>query len=356
MKIRNFFTVVCLLLLFQSYAAAEEQRPFIYTIVKGDTLWDIAERFIDDPFYWPKIWADNPYIENPHLIFPGQKLRIHENHIEILAVDDGVAVPADVQPAEEAGEVVAEESQDLSPEPTTGLVLSSSEESVLVSTFGGARSFIAGEEIDNLGTLVDSTDNKILISENDVVFLEMRNLAEIAPGDLYDLVNLGKEVVHPISRKSIGYQSIKVGTVEITGVTPSVAVGFVTDSPREIVRGTKVRKYQQIPEKIALKDAAEVLQGYVVSADEGKLALGQWDVIHVDIGSDTGLEAGNQLDILRDRQASKFALDRKGLKLPDIDLGDAVVLEVGPRYAEALITSISNLPIYRGDKVETKTK
>ncbi|PLX71785.1 MAG: hypothetical protein C0614_14275 [Desulfuromonas sp.] len=352
MKIKNFFAVVCLLLLFQPCAEAEDQRPFVYTIVKGDTLWDISERFIDDPFYWPKIWADNPYIENPHLIFPGQKLRIHKNHIEILPAEDAVAVSAELSPAEEAGGSVPEENF----APATDLDLSSSEELVMVSTFGGARSFIADEEIDNLGTLIDSTDNKILISENDVVFLEMRNLAEIAPGDLFDFVNLGKEVAHPISRKSIGYQSVKVGTVEITGVTPSVAVGIVTDSSREIVRGTKVRRYQAVPDKIALKDADEALQGYVVSADEGKLALGQWDVIHVDIGSEAGLEVGHQFDILRDRQASKFALDRKGLKLPDIDLGDAVVIEVRPRYAAALVTSISNLPIYRGDKIETKTK
>jgi len=353
MRIRSFFTVVCLLLLFQSYAAAEDQRPFVYTIVKGDTLWDIAGRFIDDPFYWPKIWADNPYIENPHLIFPGQQLRIHKDHIEILPAEETVSEAAEVQPAEEAG--VVEENQDFL-EPVAGLDLPSSEELELVSSFGGARSFIADEEITELGNLVDSTDNKILISENDVVFLEMRNLADIAPGDLYDFVNLGREVVHPISRKNIGYQSVKVGTVEITGVTPSVAVGIVTDSSREIVRGTKVRRYQDVPDKIALKDAAELLQGYVVSADEGKLALGQWDVIHVDIGADAGLEVGNQLDILRDRQASKFALDRKGLKLPDIDLGDAVVVEVSPRYAAALVTSISNLPIYRGDKIETKIK
>jgi hypothetical protein len=41
---------------------------------------------------------------------------------------------------------------------------------------------------------------------------------------------------------------------------------------------------------------------------------------------------------------------------PDIDLGDAIVLEVRKGFAEALITRTTNLPLYRGDKVRTKTK
>ena len=46
----------------------------------------------------------------------------------------------------------------------------------------------------------------------------------------------------------------------------------------------------------------------------------------------------------------------KTLILPDIDLGDAIVLEVRQGFAEALIIRTTNLPIYRGDQVRTKTK
>jgi hypothetical protein len=50
-----------------------------YTIRKGDTLWDIAFRFLGDPFAWPHIWHQNSYIKDPNLIFPGDKLTISGN-------------------------------------------------------------------------------------------------------------------------------------------------------------------------------------------------------------------------------------------------------------------------------------
>ena len=48
--------------------------PETYVVKKGDTLWDIAEHFLDDPFQWPDIWKKNTFINDPHWIYPGQIL------------------------------------------------------------------------------------------------------------------------------------------------------------------------------------------------------------------------------------------------------------------------------------------
>src|SRR5512136_1584185 len=48
----------------------------VYTIKKGDTLWDISSKFLNDPFLWPKLWERNPYITNPHWIYPGNPIQL----------------------------------------------------------------------------------------------------------------------------------------------------------------------------------------------------------------------------------------------------------------------------------------
>ena len=50
--------------------------PYQYTVEKGDTLWDISDFFLNNPWFWPEIWYINPQVENPHLIYPGENLMI----------------------------------------------------------------------------------------------------------------------------------------------------------------------------------------------------------------------------------------------------------------------------------------
>ncbi len=71
--------VAVALLTVATYAAAQGLRgdhPDTYVVQRGDTLWDIAGRFLQRPWLWPEIWQANPQIRNPHLIYPGDVISL----------------------------------------------------------------------------------------------------------------------------------------------------------------------------------------------------------------------------------------------------------------------------------------
>lgn len=335
MRTKCFLLIACLLLLLPSATLAVD-KPIIYTVKQGDTLWDISRRFIKDPFYWPNLWSHNPDIANPHLIYPGQKLRITNGRIEVIPTEKDLAVEG-IPTVEEPVQVA--------------------EKIDLVSTFGGARGFIGSSDMIAAGTLLDTVDNRYLIGAGEKVFLDMQDLDMVRPGDTYQLMEIGQKILHPVNRAPVGYLVNDLGIAEIVETTPSVAVAMVVEAKQEILRGSRVRPYLEPPRQVVRHTSDQKLLGYILTAANDKIALGQYDVIHIDLGADDGLKTGHALKIYRPRELSRAGREMAGkeVTLPNVDLGEAVVLDVQENTASAVIVKIGNLPLYRGDRVATVT-
>ena len=328
MTVKKLITIsLGLVLIGSCLAIAGKGIPRTYIIKQGDTLWGVSERFLKDPQYWPNLWSYNEFVTNPHLICPGQKITIYDGRTLIVG-----------EQKETPGGNVFE--QTIEPGAIT------------LKTMGGPEGFIASDELETAGVLVDATDNRLFLTKSDVVFLKMKDLASTKVGDRYSVFRKGKEVRHPDTGEMLGYQVIDVGEVTIREMNDSVATAQITGATQEIERGDSIVTFRPKVHEITMKKSMDSLSGFVVSSASDQLALGAYDLIYLDLGSEDGLQAGNLVYLSRERKLTDKAIIKEEMQLPDVLLGSALVLEAGARTSSALILK-SRENIQVGDRVFT---
>ena len=313
--------------------AAEGQ---VYTIKKGDTLWDLSKKFIDDPYYWPNIWAKNPEITNPHLIFPGQKIQILDGKVKIIP-----AYPE----ANKATEIEAD-SQQITP-PTLD---NKTDESITIKSTGSGDGFILTDE-KPLGTLVDSVDNRILLTKDDVVFLKMHDLANVKVGDTYGLFERGEKIKDPQTKELIGTMMVNLGFLQVTEINGETVIAKIGNVFREIARGAELFDFIPQRKEITLQRGTTDKSGTIIAARDEKGTLSTNDIIFVNLGSDDGLVSGNLFYISRPRKVSDEVIkSARDIQLPDAVLGAAVTIETKAKTASAIIIKSVDAA-FIGDKV-----
>lgn len=67
-----------------------------HTVKKGDTLWDLAQQYLGDPFKWPEIYRRNTAtVKDPNLIYPDQVLIISGEVMPTAGTPPDAPMPRD---------------------------------------------------------------------------------------------------------------------------------------------------------------------------------------------------------------------------------------------------------------------
>ncbi len=340
------------LFLFAASAQVEvikkEDDTTYYRIEKGDTLWHISDRFLEDPFRWPKVWRLNPFIKNPHRIYPGDVVRITPDGIVVVKrkEEKGALPIVELEPVPEEEEVVVV----LEP----GEVPEEPSKEKLFSPFISRAGFITMEDLDASGAVIGPKDEKLLMHKDDVVFVSFKDMAFVNVGARYTLFTVGDEVFHPVTGEPVGNIIEDIGSIEITGLD-GVAEGRIEYSYKEVFAGTMLRPFEEPVVEVEVTEADSEVKGYIVSGTEKQVQLSEYDIVYIDKGSLDGLKKGNIMRIYRPRKPEPDPLDpERLLKLPPVELGSLLVIDARENTSSAIILK-SFKAIHRGDAVKTVT-
>lgn len=333
----NISRVVLLLLVslcfFSGPAYSETEIPKEYEVKAGDTLWDISERFFDDPYYWPNLWAQNPFLRNPHLIYPQQQLNVTANRLQ-LRPRSAEAANQQSLPVEKRPEGSAHE--------------------LHLRTISSVHMILGLNKQQSWGRIVDTTNDRKLLGQGDRVFVEAAAGKQLEPGQKLQIVHPGDWVSHPQTGKKIARQGSRRGILHIRQRHNDIYSGLITASNAEISRGDWLLPLPKAQSSLTLKKAPQQQQGIVIATDSDRMHAGQLDTIYIDQGAAQGLQRGHMLLLSRPLQRTQPGAKHHEHQLPTELLGQAVVLETSKNTASALV--LKALKALRvGDRITTIT-
>ncbi len=221
--------VLCLV--FSPLAQEKKEAEEFYTIKKGDTLWDISSKFLSDPFLWPKLWQRNPYITNPHWIYPGQPIRLSaieevkkEEPKKVVveekpkeAVKEPGVKKEEIAPIEKKPEEQPAEKKPVETEPaeTKPVEAKAVEEKPMVFPEARTAGFFSDIDYRGIGIVIESKEGKGAMIDGDILYLAFRAREPVSIGDKYTVFRASELISHPVTGKKIGRRYNITGNIQI---------------------------------------------------------------------------------------------------------------------------------------------
>jgi LysM domain-containing protein len=338
--------------------------PDTYTVRSGDTLWDLSGRFLNNPWYWPKVWSYNPEITNPHWIYPGNVIRFYPSAEEAPARVEpvaGAAEPEEMARPPELEDLSKAEMKAPSPladEDVVAVVGPYKIGRVATRTiFARHDTFVTRRELEESGAISAAFEEKLMLSYLDKAYARFASAAPVRVGETYVIYKTERPIYAPGALGLFGYQSVVLGAAKVVAVDDKAASIVITASFDPIERGALLGPWtEKFIRPVARRPNQRALEGQIIATQNDVVTeIGEHHVVFIDRGKVDGVEEGNSFTVVEsgdpyDRDPKRPMWDSS---MPKEEVGSLLVIDAKDNACTALVTrSLHELRI--GDRVEMR--
>ena len=335
----KLFLLIFLISIPLTLTAAEGEKTvnyetgFYYTVQKGDTLWDLSQKFSDTPWQWPELWKENSQIANPHRIYPGERIRLYRRRgAQGLGDDSGGKKKAS---DEDFGDI----------------------NKMIHYHFAAIErvGFIRKDPVPPHGTIFKVEGQKAMISTGDLVYVEPADGVELKPGSRYTIYRTLKPIKNRQTKKYIGIQHYLSGVLEITLKRPKFVLARIIASYRPIKVGDLLMPFERRLPRISVQQSPEGLRGQIIESEEHTAMFGEHAIAFINKGKQEGVVPGQLYWIYKQDQVRINPDDKYDVSLTPVLLGELMVLHIENTTATVIITD-SRQAIHAGAKIAAPFK
>jgi hypothetical protein len=346
--------------------------PDRYTVVPGDTLWGISQRYTDSPWRWPELWNLNrEQIRNPHLIYPGYVIVLDRERGQLtIGGVDRAPVPTTpgtdpapttpTPPGTTPPGTTAPGTVKLAPRVRAESLAKQEIPSIppsVIEPFLSRPLVIEPDGLDKGPTIIATQSDRVLLSTGNAAYV--RGIGK-SKDDVWYIYRKGNPLVDPDTNQTLAYEAVYLGTAQLTRPGEPATV-TLTDTVVEVGAGDKlVAAGRPQPVNYAPRAPSSQIKGRVIAIYGGVGKVGEagpQQVIRINRGKADGVEVGHVLALynlggtVRDTSKKQDHPDAR-IKLPDERAGLAFVFRVFDRVSYALIMQITR-PVAPLDVVQT---
>ena len=324
--------VALLLLAAGSLAQAEVQlrdgHPQNYTVVRGDTLWDISGKFLSQPWKWPELWQANPQVENPHLIYPGDVLNL---------------VYVDGQPRLVLGRGASRGTIKLSPSVRSTPMA----EAIPAIPLEKINSFLlsnrivdSDSEFSQAPYVVAGNAERVVSGAGDRIYAR-GSFADGQP--VYGLFRQGKAYTDPQTKEVLGINADDIGSGEVVAEEGDIATLVLRRTTQEVRIGDRLLPTEEraISSTFMPSPPSSGIDGLILDVPRGVTQVGQLDVVTLNKGRRDGLEEGNVLAIYKTGETVRDRITGESVKIPDERSGLLMVFRTYDKLSYGLVLNAS---------------